>query len=938
MHYLFSGRTKYLIVFAAVAFFGFAPFFQSNVARAEGSRDLTDGDGYRPYLLYADSATGSIIDRTVFKTFAQPGETIHMGSSANGIGEGVIRYRSPVSAAWTQCVIGGGVGVINNRAQENVGPFPALGGYTPCSVTVGAGELGVWEVEFTSPNPAQRGNATGNPLNPQPAPVGDNWTLTNPAAQPAGVRWIRAWDVTVTNAGGTMELGRVYADYMPLNMGNNIPGEQVFSSEVYVFTEDGYGYVVDMNGIDAFGFQFLSNNKGLRDTSGKPIYRSIQFFGPNNNQQVPSGYSVKDPSVPDDPANNDFTHKLFFNEPDFDVLDPLPGDIAPSASGNVVFQTPPIPPPSVTNFQFVGQEGTPDAAGTNPLTGTFSFESSAAGTFQIVLDTNRNGTFGDYPDTVLTDYAQPGLNEVTWDGVDQAGQPVPAGNVGYDAQIRLFGGEVHFPFFDPENSYFGIKITRVLDPGTTLPEPAVDTVYYNDRYTYRGDVAYDYSLCSGTGDTPPPPVESDIYYPDGCYGIPPNPRAADNGISSAGGAHIWEEDFGNRRGMDTWANYPSPPESRIDIVTLRQADLAIDKSHVQEQLSAGGPITFLLNVTNQFGPSDAYASTVSDDLPDVFQNVSWTCEGVNGGACSVASGVGDITNVVVDLPVGSSVLFTINATIDPTLPVGMEITNRAVVLRPNDVTDPNDVDRQGAGNNSDTDSIILVPGGTATPTPTLTSTPSSTPSETPVVTVPPDVTVTGTPPECPVEECQLTATSTPTPTATIAGTPTATPGVPYLFKSANPPFARPDEEVTWTITVVNPQASPINNVNVTDNIPAGMEVISATASSGIVTVNGQSISFFLAQLAGNTEVTITIRVRLLASASGGCSSTTYRNLATLTADSITPQQASATVRCLTGLPDTGESMWSELRIVIFGAAGLAGAGILLFVLKRLARA
>jgi uncharacterized repeat protein (TIGR01451 family) len=921
MYYMFKGRAKYFIVFAAVAFFGFAPFFQTNIARAEGSKDLTDGDGYRPYLLYADSATGSVIDRTVFKVFAQPGETIHMGSSANGIGEGVIRYRSPINANWTQCVIGGGVGVINNRAEENAGPFPGLGGYTPCSVAVVAGELGVWEVEFTSPNPTQRGTTPGNPLNPQPAPVGDDWTLADPDAQPDGVRWIRAWDITLTDAAGDMELGRVYADYMPLNMGNNIPGEPVFSSEVYVFTEDGYGYVVDMNGIDAFGFQFLSNNKGFRDQTGKPIYRSIQFFGPNNNQQVPAGYSVKDPSEPDNPATNDYTHKLFFNEPDFDVLDDLPGDAASSASGTVYFVTPPVPPPSVVNFQFIGQEGTTGAAGTNPLTGTFSFESSAAGTFSIVLDTNRNGTFGDYPDAVLIDYAQPGLNEVLWDGLDQADQPVPAGNVGYDAQIRLFGGEVHFPFFDPENSYFGIIIRRVLDSGTTQPPPPNDIVFYNDRYTYRGNSPYDYSLCAGTGDTPPPPIESDIYYPDGCYGIPPNPRAAENGISSSGGAHVWEIDFGNRRGMDTWANYPSGTISQIDIVTLREADLAIEKTHVQPEVFAGGAITFNLNVTNQFGPSDAYGATVSDDLPDVFQNVTWTCQGFNGGACSVPSGTGDIVNVLVDLPVAGNVVFTINATIDPNLPPGTEITNRAVVLRPNDVTDPNDVDRQGAGNNSDTDSIILA-SVTSTPTETATLTPTATP----------DITFTPTVPFS--TDVPQTETATPQGTSTPVGTATPVPAEAYITKSANPPFALPGQEVTWTITIINPSDEPVTNVRVTDTIPVQLEILSASASLGSVTVNGQNIAYSLATLAGNTQMTITIRSRVRDSV---VPPYTVRNLALLTGDDIPSRQASATVSSVSSLPNTGESPLAGWRPVIFGAAGLAGAGVLVFLFKRLTR-
>ena len=99
---------------------------------------------------------------------------------------------------------------------------------------------------------------------------------------------------------------------------------------------------------------------------------------------------------------------------------------------------PPLPPPTITEFEFIGLEGTSGAAGTSPLSGTFSFESSAAGTFSIVLDTNRNGTFGDYPDTVLIGYAQPGMNEIEWNGLDAADQPVPAGNVGYDCDPTCY--------------------------------------------------------------------------------------------------------------------------------------------------------------------------------------------------------------------------------------------------------------------------------------------------------------------------------------------------------------------------------------------------------------------------------------------------------------------------------------------------------------------
>src|SRR5512136_1490845 len=106
----------------------------SQPVRAEGSRELTrntttntDLPGNRPYLEYRNSffpnTNNQIQRRTVIKAYAEAGETINLGSSAVGIGGGKIDYRAPDGTSGS-CLIGGGVGVIANRAQEVAGPLP----------------------------------------------------------------------------------------------------------------------------------------------------------------------------------------------------------------------------------------------------------------------------------------------------------------------------------------------------------------------------------------------------------------------------------------------------------------------------------------------------------------------------------------------------------------------------------------------------------------------------------------------------------------------------------------------------------------------------------------------------------------------------------------------------------------------------------------------
>jgi hypothetical protein len=95
-------------------------------------------------------------------------------------------------------------------------------------------------------------------------------------------------------------------------------------------------------------------------------------------------------------------------------------------------------------------------------------------------------------------------------------------------------------------------------------------------------------------------------------------------------------------------------------------------------------------------PSTANGANVQDTFPADITTHNWTSTASGGATGNTASGTGDINDTLV-LPPGSSVTYTVNATIGcpPTNPT---IDNTATVTAPGGFTDTN------PGNNSATDS------------------------------------------------------------------------------------------------------------------------------------------------------------------------------------------------------------------------------------------
>ena len=141
------------------------------------------------------------------------------------------------------------------------------------------------------------------------------------------------------------------------------------------------------------GSLFFVNNKGFRDIDSTASYLSVDTINNPN---------VQDPRLPD--TKTDITHKIFFNPPAAD----LPTS-ANTPDGTTWLLNTPVAA-SVTNIGFTGKEGTPNKAGTSPLGGNFTFTSSGGGTYIILIDVNKNGSYNDAIDRKLTGSVSEGSN------------------------------------------------------------------------------------------------------------------------------------------------------------------------------------------------------------------------------------------------------------------------------------------------------------------------------------------------------------------------------------------------------------------------------------------------------------------------------------------------------------------------------------------------
>ena len=617
--------------------------FLTSPVNAEGSRELVAYGGYRPYIEFSQRKTAGIKQHTAMKVFVNAGEQINLGSSTyNTHNDMDIVYRSPEGTQDGSCdVLQSGFAFIDSLAKEQAGPLPSTGGYTPCRFI--ATETGIYEIEFRSllfdkskykVPPSRAATA--------PFPIDDKL-----------ISVVIAWDVTVfktPNNPQTEQKGRLYTNYLPMIMGNR---RAYVNSIFFILNQMGYLYRINLNGIKPNTFQLFSNNKGFKDAAdenGVPLFKSVLF------KEVNKSVFLHNPAELD--TVTDVTNKIFFNPPSQDL--PLDIQIKLPGAGNTTWlrSTPP-PLPKVTDFKFTGIEGTANQAGTSPLKGIFSFNSEMVGRYILTLDINGNGKYGDENDRMLMGNAKLGENSITWDGLDGKGNALLPQNSAYDAIISLVAGDVHFPFFDIEESPNGLIIEKVkCDPLPCVVENSI--VYYNNT-----------GLTGGT--------------------TQPDPIVALNGIDSTKGIQKFSG-FGDKKVIDIWTSIAEP--LKLDKgIQIKKADLTVSKTHATELIPLpGGPMTYTITVRNA-GPSDVAGITVQDSLPATITKPIWRCEVSESSAPSPAiqnrctDGKGPI-DTTVDLQNGATATFTINATISDSVAIGETITNSVTITRPNDVANP----------------------------------------------------------------------------------------------------------------------------------------------------------------------------------------------------------------------------------------------------------
>jgi fimbrial isopeptide formation D2 family protein/uncharacterized repeat protein (TIGR01451 family) len=513
------------------------------------------------------------------------GETINLGSSVHkGFGGGTqdIVFRSPNGTQNGSCdVLSTGPGFIDTLAKETAGPLPTAGGYTPCQIV--ATETGIYEVEFHGPSETSTTD---------PTPVVFNAQFPTDGTQGATVA---AWDITVTS-GGVRQPGRVFTNYLSLNMGGNSgtpnPNTLGLTSILYVQTKDGYRYEVILDRLDPGNFIFFGNNRGFIDNfDNSNLYHSIT--APDEALNFIGNVGLHLPTKDD--TSTDVTHRVFFNRPDSETLGGL---------GIPLTATLPQAPP---DFKFTGIAGNTTKVNQG---GKFTFTTNQFGRYQIVIDANRDGIFGNSNDRTLTGGIVSGLNTVDWNGRDQADTALPVGT--YNAKVYVTAGEYHFPLLDAESNAGGLRIIMENAPGAfnnNVQDNDGDpidnsTVYYNDsNYTTKNGTTVNLDRVSTQ--------------------VAPDPRDGTKGVNTAAfGRHEWTRLYGNRKGIDTWTYFLDPAGTATPIVIVAALPNITGTKQVEFKTDADGSgsvtigdkMEYTITYTNS-GDGDANNFVIKDTLP-----------------------------------------------------------------------------------------------------------------------------------------------------------------------------------------------------------------------------------------------------------------------------------------------------------------------------------
>ena len=368
------------------------------------------------------------------------------------------------------------------------------------------------------------------------------------------------------------------------------------------------------------------------------------------------------------------------------------------------------------------------------------------------------------------------------------------------------------------------------------------------------------------------------------------------------------------------------------------ADVSVTKSGPSTVI-AGNTITYTLTVANG-GASDAQSVNLTDTLPPGTMLVTNTQTGGPSFICTP----GVVNCSIATLAAGASATFTVTANVSPGLSGGTTISNTAVGSSATADSNPsNNSSTTAATVNTSADVAVtkigpatVTAGNNITYTLTVTNngpsdaqsvsltdaTPTGTTFVSNTQTSGPAFTCTGSGVNCSIATLPSGATASfsvvdSVPIATSGGTVitntvTATSSTPdsspannsstatttvlaaavdlSISKTASPPPYGTGLPITYTVTVTNLGAAPATAVTVTDVLPAGLTLVSASPTQG--TCSGSTtVTCSLGTLGGGSTATITISA-MLPSTPGSVSNTA--SVSTSSPDS-NPANDSATV-------------------------------------------
>ena len=275
----------------------------SSAAFAEGSADLVDKGGNRPYLEWSSKEYFGVKRKSVVYVYAKQGETVYFGSSVNSTSTDALRSivddNASTSVNVPETYAGSTIAVTLPSSADGM-PYDPAGrsdyefrwrSYLDPEKnnTINYGDTGIYLVrpntdgqgliesrneELAGPNISNNDNLGYSPFS-FTAPLDGTYAFrflssgygggNNPTAATSNASWnesdstVAAWDITVVNSSGKKQTGRVWSDMLYLNTGAH---QTPINSEVYVLTHDGFEYSFDLNGIEPFGFALYSNNRG----------------------------------------------------------------------------------------------------------------------------------------------------------------------------------------------------------------------------------------------------------------------------------------------------------------------------------------------------------------------------------------------------------------------------------------------------------------------------------------------------------------------------------------------------------------------------------------------------------------------------------------------------------------------------------------------------